>query len=108
MKNSNIKTIDINCLEWRDKVNGNSYFAGTVTLNFGAEFERSYKIPFQYGYGEQYKHEAFEVLESVNELKREQYSNGSKASFWQFCKDNNIILRSNIQHNCKKSQLKNI
>ena len=29
-----IKTIDINVKEWRDKINGNSYFAGEVVLNW--------------------------------------------------------------------------
>ena len=30
-----IKTIDVNCLEWFDKINGNSYFAGEIIVNYG-------------------------------------------------------------------------
>ena len=29
------KTIDVNAKEWFDNKNGNSYFCGTITLNFG-------------------------------------------------------------------------
>jgi len=35
-----IKTIDVNVKEWFDKVNGNSYFAGTVSLNFGMKTQK--------------------------------------------------------------------
>jgi hypothetical protein len=35
-----IKTIDITALEWFDKVNGNSYFSATVTLNFGMKDQK--------------------------------------------------------------------
>ena len=35
MKARNIKTIDVNCKEWFDKLNGNSYFAGTISINYG-------------------------------------------------------------------------
>ena len=37
MKTTDLKTIDIKTLVWFDKVNGNSYFAQTITLNFGME-----------------------------------------------------------------------
>ena len=50
-----IKTIDVNCKEWFDKINGNSYFAGTVTLNYQMENETKFILPFQYGNGEHYK-----------------------------------------------------
>ena len=30
-----VKTIDVQVKEWFDKVNGNSYFAGIITINFG-------------------------------------------------------------------------
>ena len=42
-----IKTIDIDCKEWFDRINGNSYFAGTVTVNFQMEDEQTFNIPFQ-------------------------------------------------------------
>lgn len=103
-----ISTIDISALEWFDKVNGNSYFAGTVTVNYGTPSAREYKMPFQYGYGDQYKHAAFDVLEENGEIKREAYANGSKTPIWQYCEDNNIVIRTTKHQNCKKSTLKNL
>jgi len=37
-----MKTIDINAKEWFDKINGNSYFAGTITLDFGMKTEETF------------------------------------------------------------------
>lgn len=104
-----IKTIDIICLEWFDKVNGNSYFAATVTVNYGMKSEETYKIPFEYGYGDYYKYAAFDHLEKINVLKNvEHYSNGSREQIWQYCRRNNIILRTVKHENCLKRELKNL
>ena len=53
-----LKTIDIQAKEWFDKVNGNSYFSGIITLNFGFPDVETFIMSFQYGYGDQYIHEA--------------------------------------------------
>jgi len=50
-----IKTIDIQAKEWFDKVNGNSYFAAKITVNYCMNDECTLIVPFQYGYGEQYE-----------------------------------------------------
>ena len=42
------KTIDIRAKEWFDKTFGNSYFAGTITINKGTETEETFLMPFQY------------------------------------------------------------
>ena len=44
------KTIDIQAKEYFDKVNGNSYFSALVTVNLMMKGEKSFKLPFQYGY----------------------------------------------------------
>lgn len=44
MRKTKIKTIDVTALEWFDKANGNSYFAGTVTINFGMKSQREYTM----------------------------------------------------------------
>ena len=36
------KTIDVNAKEWFDKINGNSYFCGTITLNYGMNNEETF------------------------------------------------------------------
>ena len=92
-----LKSIDIQGKEWFDKVNGNSYHAGTVTTNFGEENSLSFIIPFQYGYGESYIQSALKVLVKENIIPNR-----------DFIQENNIQVRANIYRNCKKSELKNI
>lgn len=94
-----ISTIDINALEWFDKVNGNSYFAGTVTVDYGMPNEQTFKMPYQYGYGNQYEQEAKEILFNAGLIPVK--------SLYEL-RELGVIIRSNIQRGCKKSELKNI
>jgi hypothetical protein len=94
-----ISTIDINALSWFDKVNGNSYFAGTVTVNYGTPEAQTFKMPFQYGYGSLYEQEARALLFNAGLIPT--------TSEYEL-KQNGVIIRSRIQKNCKKSELKNI
>ena len=103
MKRNNLKTIDVQAYEWFDKVNGNSYFAGIVTVNFGMNDEQQIIMPFQYGYGSAYEHEAKAVLTANNFI-----SPNYGQSLYTFCKENDIILRTSKKEKCKKSQLKSI
>jgi len=100
-----IKTIDIQTKQWFDKINGNSYFAAVITVNFGMETEKQFKLPFQYGYGDQYICEAFKLLIEEKLIKP---VDPQRFSFWSYCKENKIILRTNTQKNCLKRELKNI
>jgi hypothetical protein len=95
-----IKTIDVNAKEWFDRVNGNSYFAGSVTINFGLKTQQSFNMPFQYGYGNQYEHEAGYVLKRAKVIEIDEHT-----ALWRYCNDNKIILRCHIQTNCKKKEL---
>lgn len=99
MKNK-IKTIDVNAKEWFDKVNGNSYFAGTVTVNYGMKTEQTFKMPFQYGYGDSYRYQAIKVLEESGLIP-------SNSKEWEL-RDKGVIIRANIQRNCLKRELKYI
>ena len=96
------KTIDIQAKEWFDKVNGNSYFAGTITLNYGTETEETFLMPFQYGYGSQYEQEAKAILTQFNKISTDY------ESLSNYCKRVGIILRKNIQRNSLKRDLKAI
>lgn len=100
----NIKTIDVNAKEWFDKVNGNSYFSATVTIDYGMETEKEYKLPFQYGYGDQYIWATTDLL-SEKEILPKHFNKVTNESLWRYCKDNNIILRTNIQTGCLKREL---
>lgn len=96
------KTIDIQAKEWFDKVYGNSYFAGTITLNYGTETEETFLMPFQNGYGSQYEQEAKAILTQFNKISTE-YENLSR-----YCQRVGIELNSSIQRGCLKRELKAI
>ena len=96
-------TIDIISKEWFDKVNGNSYFAGTVTLNYGTETEETFLMPFQYGYGSQHEQEAKSILTQFNKI-----SSNWNQSLYSYCKENNIKFCSSIQTECTQKELKEI
>ena len=94
-----IKTIDLNAKEWFDKINGNSYFSVEIIINFGLKNVKILKLPFQYGYGEHYEYESFNEIKKVFEIETEHHH------LYQYCKENNIILRTNKQENCLKRDL---
>jgi len=98
-----MKTLDINAKEWFDKINGNSYFAGTITINYGMETEETFLMPFQYGYGSSYEQEAKSILTEFNKISSNWFQ-----GLYTYCKDNNIILRSSIKRKSLKRELKEI
>lgn len=96
-----MKTIDVNALEWFDKVNGNSYFAGTVIVDYQMPTEQRFIMPFQYGYGDQYRYKAFETLKKAGLIPE------SEKSFWQYCEKAGIITRFS-KRDALKRELKNL
>jgi len=94
-----IKTVDVNAKEWFDKVNGNSYFSAEVIINYKLKDEIIIKLPFQYGYGDQYQYE------TLKEIKNKFSNMVNGGSLWSFCDNNKIILRTNKQENCLKRDL---
>jgi len=99
MKTKNLKTIDIIALEYFDKVNGNSYFAGEIILNYGFKDQSTIILKYQYGYGNQYEYIALKEIQKLTPVAKSYFS------ITRFCNDNNIILRSTI-NSAKKSDLK--
>ena len=97
MNTKEIKTIDVNAKEWFDRVNGNSYFSAEVTINFGTKEAESFKVPFQYGYGEQYLYSTLQRLQDHQGFK-----GSACAPLWRWCEERGIILRANLVGNCKK------
>ena len=57
-KEIEIKSLFIECREWFDKVNGNSYFSARVWVNGKWEIT----LPFQYGYEDHFKSVAVRAL----------------------------------------------
>ncbi len=95
-----INTIDVQAKEWFDKKNGNSYFSAVVTLNFGQPDQKSFAIPFQYGYGDKYQAVALHQLRTDGYIEdREHYA------LWRYCEENGVILRTSKQENCLKREV---
>ena len=69
MQLKQLKTIDIEAKEWRDRIYGNSYFSSDVTLNYGMDNQETIKLPFQYGYGDQYYHASMEEVKNLFETQ---------------------------------------
>jgi hypothetical protein len=101
-----VRTIDIQAKEWFDKVNGNSYFSANIAVNFGLPTIKTYKMPFQYGYGDHYIDMATKELEKQKVITDlEHYNNGGSQALWAYCADHKIILRTHKQTNCLKREL---
>lgn len=100
-----IKTIDIQAKEWFDRINGNSYFSAVTTLNYGMKSEKTIKIPFEYGYGSQYKFEAERMLTKAGYLPNISEMAGI-GSLSEYCRENKIVLRTSMESNCNKSTVK--
>ena len=107
--NIKIKTIDINALEWFDKVNGNSYFAATAIINYQMKTERRFILPFQYGYGDHYIDMAKQHMNKQGYLKDlKKYDIGGFESLWGYCDNRKIVLRTSKRANCLQRELKSI
>ena len=96
-----IKTIDIQGKQWFDKVNGNSYFSAQVTINFALDGEKTYYVPFQYGYGTSFEYESLRQLQMEGVLPEYLPCNPS-----QFLRESGIILRASKQENCLQRVVK--
>lgn len=72
----NGEPITIEGRKWWDKINGNTYFSCRVSIPTASGM-RWFSVPFQYGYGDHWKHESVDVLRRVgfalpeNSLMRE-------------------------------------
>ena len=64
--------------EWRDKVNGNSYFSAQIE---SVEDGSKTKLPFQYGYGDQYKYEALRELVKEKLLEEKSFPSDQPVNF---------------------------
>jgi len=102
MKLSELKTIDIVALGYRDSINGVSYFSSNVFINQGLENYTVLKIPFQNGYDLQY------LNTSLNEVSKlfkrsewfKRYFNKSMIE-----EKYNIKITDRITKGCKKREL---
>lgn len=103
MRLSQLKTIDINAKEWRDKINGNSYFSSDVTLNYCMNTQETIKVPFQYGYGDHYIHQSLREIQKL--FPKSKWFKENLLGKYQIQKEYKIIIRNNIKTNCLKREL---
>lgn len=88
---STVKTLDVNAKEWFDRANGNSYHAVRITINYGLPDESILYCPVEYGYGDCYLSTAQARLGWGDTL----------ISLTSQCRESGIILRRNIEKNCR-------
>jgi hypothetical protein len=66
------RSLFIECREWFDKVNGNSYFSARIWVDGG----QVAILPFQYGYGDQFIYEAQKKLLELGYLPQQGKNRG--------------------------------
>ena len=98
-----VTKIEIQAKEWFDRVNGNSYFAGTIKVRPQYGYDKEYLMLFQYGYGEQYEEQAKKLLTEFNVISCDYGQN-----LRRYCLDNGIEYDAFIKTKCKKRELKEI
>ena len=103
MNARDIKTIEIDTRTWFDKVNGNTYFAQIITVNFGRKNETTIINPFQYGYS---SFEEFALKHVAKVLKLRKPLDVYKWKDGKLTK--NFALRSTVRRGCKKRELLHI
>lgn len=101
MKEKDIKTIDILTKTWFDKVNGNTYFAQRITINYGMDNGTDFVNHFQYGYSS-FEHYALEFIKKELGIKTDVHDPKL------FGHRGKIIVRSHTIRDCKKRELMNI
>ena len=94
METKKIKTIDIQTIKWFDKINGNTYFAQRITLNYGLKDEVTIINQFQYGYSS-YRSEAFKCLQKNGYMLK-------CGSLYETEKKYNIITRESERYGLKR------
>ena len=84
--------------QWRDKVNGVSYFASRVFI----DGERVACIPYQSGYGSQYIEAGKQALLKYGYIEME----NDCRPLSELVYDGKITLLVSLQEGCKKSEVK--
>lgn len=74
-----------NCVKWFDEINGNTYHSVSIT---DKKTGKIIVCPFQYGYGEQYKHTAILRLIELKLLPK-QYN---KDNYYLYERENNYPI----------------
>ena len=93
--------ITVTAKEWFDKANGNSYFSARIEI----DSKLVAMLPYQYGYGDQYIHEANAYLAEHGYIINPRSANGSRTPLWSYCETHGIHLEIFKQTRCLKCEL---
>ena len=88
------RTVDVIGLEWFDRVNGNSYHAVRVYVD-RCEVARG---QFQYGYGDQYKQTAVELLGDIGACRTR-----SLTPLWRMAEEQGFTVHTSIETTLKRN-----
>ena len=95
MGKSKIVSINVEGLLWFDSVNGNTYHAANIFVDYNNGEQIEVNSAMVYGYGEGYIQTAVILLEGLKIIP------SATACLWRFCRDNGIFY-----HTYKKNVLK--
>jgi|GEM_PF-3277750 len=87
-----VKSITIIGRRWRDRVNGNSYNTAEIIVNG----KLVHKVPFGYGYGDQYETRAVEWLIENGYIKAKKYPSGGYPTLWRLAEDHGFQKESRV------------
>ena len=91
--------------KWFDKINGNTYHSANVIVTMDRDV-KVLKVPYQYGYGDQYLQSAFDELEKAGFLKLERYKSGASEPPWRWAEEHGVTLIYSAVDVAKKKDLK--
>jgi hypothetical protein len=102
-----IRSLFVECREWFDKVNGNSYFSARIWINGG----QVAILPFQYGYGDQFIYEAQRKLIELGYIPKEKeneslYSIGKSFGFDFYSAKTSTNKSEMFKHYANYSEIK--
>lgn len=92
-----MKTLQIIGKLWNDKKNGNTYNSAEIICDYSLPTERTYFLPFTYGYENAFIHNSIQLLVKVGELPQGTISERS-------VKDLGIEVITSFKY-CKKSEM---
>jgi hypothetical protein len=105
--NQEMRSLFVECREWFDKINGNSYFSARIWINGG----QVAILPFQYGYGDQFIYEAQRKLIELGYIPKEKeneslYSIGRTLGFDFYSSKASTKKNEMFKHYANYSEIK--
>jgi hypothetical protein len=99
-----------NAVRWCDKVNGNTYHSVNITR---VKDGKTIYCPFQYGYGDQYRHTAMLEMLKQGWIDNSKYTDilskpdGNKKHYQYWERENNYPIYWNVTDGLKRDCIKN-